>query len=222
MYKYFKRLIDITLSLIAFIILIPIFIPIAIILRFTGEGYVFYKQERIGYKNRKFLIFKFATMLKDSPNLGTGSLTLKDDPRVFPFGKFLRLTKINELPQLFNILIGDMSIVGPRPQMEVDFLKFPIEVQEVIYNVKPGLSGIGSIVFRDEQKILSDSTLPPHECYIKFIAPYKGALEIWYPENMSLRTDLLIIFLTVWTILFPESKLVFKVFKSLPERNNFY
>ena len=91
-------------------------VPVAIVLRLTGEGEVFFLQERVGKDGKPFKLYKFATMLKNSPNMGTGTVTLKHDPRVLPVGRFLRKTKINELPQLLNILIGDMSVVGPRPQ----------------------------------------------------------------------------------------------------------
>lgn len=218
MYPILKRLIDILLSLIALSILMVIFIPIIILLRFTGEGEIFYFQKRVGYKNQYFYIWKFATMLKNSPNMGTGSLTLRNDPRVTPMGGFLRKTKINELPQVFNVLKGDMSLVGPRPQMEVDFKAFPEPIQEVIYNVKPGITGIGSIVFRDEEKIISESELPPREVYETIIAPYKGELEVWYQQHLSLYTDLMLIFLTAWVIVFPQSQLYDKVFKDLPKR----
>ena len=110
------RIIDVFISVIAIILLLPVFIPIILILRFSGEGEVFYAQERVGRFRKPFRLLKFATMLKDSPTLPGGFLTLKDDPRVLPIGKFLRKTKINELPQLFNIIKGDMSFIGPRPQ----------------------------------------------------------------------------------------------------------
>lgn len=216
--KIIKKTIDILISLIVLSLLMIIFMPIIILLRFTGEGEIFYFQKRVGYKNQYFYIWKFATMLKNSPNMGTGSLTLRNDPRVTPIGRFLRKTKINELPQIFNVLKGDMSLVGPRPQMEVDFKAFPGDIQEVIYNVKPGITGIGSIVFRDEEKIISESPLTPREVYEKVIAPYKGALELWYQKHISLYTDIIIIFLTAWVVLFPKSELHFKVFKDLPAR----
>ena len=184
----------------------------------TGEGYVFYFQKRIGFKNQYFDIWKFATMLKNSPNMGTGSLTLRNDPRVTPVGKYLRKSKVNELPQLINVLLGSMSVVGPRPQMEIDFKSYSKDIQKVIYNVRPGITGIGSIIFRDEERIISESDLPPREIYEKLIAPYKGALEIWYQKNISFYTDLMIILLTIWVILFPESDLHFKIFKDLPKR----
>ncbi len=222
MYKIIKRIIDIILSLIALSVLMVIFIPIIILLRLTGEGEIFYFQKRVGYQNQYFYIWKFATMLKNSPNMGTGSLTLRNDPRVTPVGKFLRKTKINELPQVFNVLKGDMSLVGPRPQMEVDFKAFPEAVQKVIYNVKPGITGIGSIVFRDEEKIISESNLPPREVYEQVIAPYKGALELWYQQHLSFYTDVMIIFLTAWVIVFPQSQLHYTIFKDLPARPAFF
>ena len=206
------------MSVLAITVLSPLLIPVIIILLLTGEHYVFYGQTRVGYKNRNFKIWKFATMLKNSPNLGTGSLTLKNDPRVFPFGRFLRRTKINELPQIFNILLGDMSVVGPRPQMTVDFLKFPDHVQKVIYDAVPGMTGIGSIIFRDEEKWISSHDGDKHEYYRDFIAPYKGALELWYLEHISLWTDAVLVFLTAWVIVYPESALVYKIFRDLPAR----
>jgi lipopolysaccharide/colanic/teichoic acid biosynthesis glycosyltransferase len=216
--KYLKRFFDIVLSAVAIVVLSPLLVPIMVILKLTGEHYIFYGQKRVGYKNRQFWIWKFATMLKASPSLGTGSLTLKNDPRVFPFGRFLRKTKINELPQIFNILLGDMSIVGPRPQMEVDFLKFPENVQAVIYNTVPGMTGIGSIIFRDEEKWISAFEGDRHEFYRQHIAPYKGELELWYQKHLTLYTDFMLIFLTAWVILFPYTELVHKIFRNLPAR----
>jgi lipopolysaccharide/colanic/teichoic acid biosynthesis glycosyltransferase len=157
-------------------------------------------------------------MLKASPGIGTGSLTVRNDPRVLPIGKFLRRTKINEIPQLVNVLIGNMSFVGPRPQMEVDFFKFPDHVQKVIYNTNPGITGIGSIIFRDEERLISTVQGDVHEFYKEHIAPYKGEVEIWYQKHLSFYTDFMILFLTAWAIVAPESELVYSVFKDLPER----
>lgn len=222
MYKnFFKRFFDIILSFFAIIILSPLLIPVVLGLLFTGEHYVFYLQERIGYNNKKFNIYKFATMLKNSPNIGTGLHTTLKDPRILPMGGFLRKTKINELPQLFNILFGSMSIIGPRPLVDKTFEPYSDIVKENIYKVKPGLSGIGSIVFRDEEILLSNSKIPISEFYSKYISPYKGDLELWYQRNISLYTDFMIIFLTIWVVLFPKSNLVFKVFKDLPEKPDF-
>ena len=215
------RIIDVLLSVLALLVLLPLIIPIVAILLLTGEHKVFYSQTRIGYKNQNFKILKFATMLSNSANMGSGSLTLKNDPRVLPFGSFLRKTKINELPQILNIIIGDLSIVGPRPQMKVDFEKYSDEVQRKIYNVRPGLTGIGSIVFRDEESLISVASEKenPHDFYKRVIAPYKGELEIWYQENCNLILDFQLIFMTAWAIVSPETRLYEKWFKDLPKRS---
>ena len=216
MYKFLKRLTDILIAGLALIILSPILILAIIILLLTGEHEVFYYQKRIGYKNRPFYILKFATMLKNSVNMGTGHITLRNDPRVTWFGKILRITKINELPQIINVFKGDMSIVGPRPLMESGFKLYSEEIQSKIYNVKPGITGIGSLVFRDEEKLISASDDPV--AMYAIISPYKGALEMWYQKNASLYVDFMIIFLTAWSILFPNNTLQNKVFKDLPAK----
>ena len=220
MYLFFKRIIDILLSLFALLILLPLFIPIIFILKFSSEGEVFYFQERIGYNQTKFKIWKFATMLKDSMNLGTQSITLKNDFRVTRPGKLLRKTKINELPQIINILKGDISIVGPRPLVDKTFNAYSEEIKSKIYDIKPGLTGIGSIVFRDEESLISSvQGEDPHQFYKRVIAPYKGEIEMWYQKNMSLLLDFKLIFLTAWLIIFSKSKLYEKWFKDLPNRN---
>jgi lipopolysaccharide/colanic/teichoic acid biosynthesis glycosyltransferase len=220
MYFIIKRLFDILVSIITLIILLPLFIPIIITLRFTSEGEVFYFQERIGFQNKRFQIWKFATMLKNSMNIGTGSITLQNDFRVTPIGKFLRKSKINELPQIINILKGDISLVGPRPLVTKTFAAYNEDVQSKIYNVKPGLTGIGSIIFRDEESIISAvKDEDPHEFYKRIIAPYKGELEMWYQSNCSFLLDLQLIFMTAWVILIPTSKLYEKWFKDLPKRS---
>lgn len=212
-----KRLLDILLSGLALIVLAPLLIPIVIALRFTGEGEIFYGQNRVGKNGNIFKLLKFATMLKDSPNLGTGFITTKGDPRVLPLGAFLRKTKINELPQLINIFLGDMSIIGPRPQTKSHVDLFEEGVRKEIFKVRPGLSGIGSIVFRDEETILSHSPKGYQRCFAEDITPYKGALELWYIQNKSLVLDILLIVLTLCAVLAPESKLHFKLLKGLPE-----
>jgi len=222
MYKMLKRGFDIVASSIALIILSPLLIPIVIGLKLTGEGYIFYLQERVGLNNRHFNIYKFATMLKDSPNMKGGLITTKKDPRITPMGDFLRKTKINELPQLLNILIGDMSIVGPRPVMQKSFDQYPPDVQAVIYNVKPGLSGIGSIIFRDEEELITqvkDRGEDTWGFYCNKIYPFKGELEKWYQSHASIWVDFKIIILTAWVIIFPQSQLIYRWFPDLPQRN---
>ena len=157
-------------------------------------------------------------MLKNSINMATGSLTLRNDPRILPMGKFLRKTKINELPQFINVVKGDMSVVGPRPQMEIDFLKYPELVQEKLYDFKPGITGVQQVIFRDEEKWISECDGDKHEFYKNHIAPYKGELELWYQKNVSASTDLKIIFLTCWVILFSKSNLPYRLLNNLPNK----
>src|SRR5690554_5258606 len=190
-----QRLLDIVFSGLALLVLSPLLVPIAIALRLTGEGEVFFIQQRVGRGGKPFGLYKFATMLKDSPNLGTGTVTVKDDPRVLPMGRFLRRTKINELPQLLNIFRGDMSIVGPRPQTQRCFDAFPARSQAEIVKVRPGLSGIGSIVFRDEEELMH-AAKDPERFYDDVIMPYKGQLEEWYVAHQGVGTYLKSILLT--------------------------
>lgn len=221
MYKIIKRFFDILSSGVALIILSPLLIPIMIGLKLTGEGYIWYKQERVGYKNKPFLIWKFATMLLNSPNMSGGVITTKRDPRITPMGGFLRKSKINELPQLINIFKGDMSVVGPRPVMKVSFDAYPEHVQKVIYNVKPGLTGIGSIIFRDEEELITEVRNRGEdtwEFYSQKIYPFKGEVEKWYQANQGFIIDVKIILVTAWVILNPESEIVYKWFKDLPKR----
>ena len=209
------RFFDVVLSGLGLIVLSPLLIPIVLFLKFSGEGEIFFLQERVGKNRDMFKLFKFATMLKDSPSMGTGTVTMKNDPRVLPAGKFLRKTKINELPQLLNVFIGHMSLVGPRPQALRCFDAFPVESQDIIVQVKPGLSGIGPIVFRGEEDILEgySGTL---DFYNNVIGPYKGDVEAWYVANEGLITYFSLILLTVWVVLFPKSDLVWRLFKDLP------
>jgi lipopolysaccharide/colanic/teichoic acid biosynthesis glycosyltransferase len=196
--------------------LLPLLVPVVIILRFTGEGYVFYRQERVGKGGRLFGLYKFATMLKDSPSLPGGLLTQKGDARILPFGRILRVSKINEIPQLLNVLRGDMSLIGPRPQAQSHFDVFPEHVRKEIIKVRPGLSGIGSIMFRDEDLILAQCDGNEHEFYAKDIAPYKGKLEIWYIQHRSMMLDLMLIGLTIWVVLFPRTRMPRKFLGELP------
>jgi len=218
MYNLFiKRTLDIILAFLVLIVLLPILIPICLILLFSGEHQVIYFQKRIGKDLNPFFIWKFTTMLKNSENMGHGLLTVRKDPRVLPFGKFLRKTKINEIPQLINILIGDMSIVGPRPLIYNPYFN---GVGEQVYNSRPGLTGIGSIVFGDEEYLLSKTTMDKKEFYDNKISPYKGELELWYQKNLSFTTDLKLVLCTAWVILYPKSELPHKIFKDLPEKPN--
>ena len=209
------RFFDITLSALAILVLSILMLPIIFILKFTGEGEIFFFQERVGKDKKIFKLIKFATMVKNSPNIGTGTVTMKNDPRILPIGRFLRKTKINELPQLLNIFLGHMSVIGPRPQTPRCFEAFPESSQIIISQVKPGLSGIGPIIFRGEEDILEgfSGTL---DFYDNTIGPYKGKVEAWYKDKQTISTYFTLIILTVWVVLFPKSKLVWLIFNDLP------
>jgi lipopolysaccharide/colanic/teichoic acid biosynthesis glycosyltransferase len=215
LYQSSKRLLDILVALTALILLSPVFVIVSIALLFTGEHEVFYYQKRIGYKNKPFYIWKFATMLKNSPNMGTKEITLRNDPRVTPLGRFLRMSKLNELPQIINVLKGDMSIVGPRPLLEVSFNLYSEEVQQVIYQNRPGITGLGSLVFRDEEKLVSQAADP--KAYYAEMYAYKGALEMWYYENASMLTDITLIFLTAASLFEPDNNMAYRAFHGLPK-----
>ena len=221
MYNYFKRIADFFLALISLIILTPLMFPIIIGLLLTGEGYVWFKQKRVGYRNNKFTIWKFATMLKDSENMKGGIITILNDSRITPMGGFLRSSKINELPQLLNILTGKMSFIGPRPVMQKSFDTYPEDVKSFIYNVKPGLSGLGSLVFRNEEEIITrikEKGLDTWEYYKNEIYPYKGDLEKYYQENKGLFIDLKILIATLISVLIPKLNVSDLFFSNAPKK----
>ncbi len=210
------RFFDILFSGAALLLFSPLLVPIVIILKLTGEGEIFFLQNRIGKGGVQFKLYKFATMLKDSPNIGTGTVTMKDDPRVLPVGTFLRKTKINELPQLLNIFFGDMSVIGPRPLTIQNFGAYSQDTQRIIKQVRPGLSGVGSIIFRGEEEIMHNARASL-DFYSNTIAPYKGDLEEWYVSNKSLYIYFMAIFVTVWSVLIPKTKIAWRVFKNIPK-----
>jgi lipopolysaccharide/colanic/teichoic acid biosynthesis glycosyltransferase len=154
-------------------------------------------------------------MRKGSASIGTGTLTIKNDPRVLPFGKLLRKTKINELPQLINILLGDMSIVGPRPLTESSLNLYNVEVVYQIKKIRPGLSGVGSIVFRGEEDLLPEEK-KSLDFYTHIIAPYKGSLEIWYVKNATLKNYFKIIIITLTIIVLPKSSVIWVFLDDIP------
>ena len=209
------RFFDILFSFIAIIILTPFMIPIMIALKCSGEHYIFYEQPRIGKQGKVFGLLKFATMLKDSPNLPGGLFTSENDPRMLPMGKFLRRTKINELPQLLNIFVGQMSIIGYRPTVQQHFDGYPESAKQKLITTRPGLSGIGSIVFRNEEEMLQNQK-DKKDFHQTIIAPYKATLEVWYIEHKSLSNYFKLIFMTVQAVLHPNSKEWRSAFKDLP------
>lgn len=218
-YEFAKRTLDVVVSGTFLVLLLPLLLPIAVAQRLSGDGAIFFGQVRIGWKNRSFLIRKFATMRTGSEKEGSGLVTARNDSRVLPLGGFLRKTKLNEVPQLFNVLRGEMSLVGPRPVPQMCFDEYPPEVQDTIYLVKPGLTGVGSIVFRDELDLLEEAKeqgISHWDCYKDEIYPYKGQLERWYLKHRSFKLDLFLIFLTAWVLVRPKSRLLFRFYPSLP------
>ncbi len=213
----FIRGLDILFSAVAIIILSPLLIFICFLLLLTGEGKVFYLQSRIGLKREEFNLIKFATMLEDSPNIGSGELTEKDDPRVLPVGRFLRASKINELPQLLNILKGQMSFVGPRPQTKKYFSLYADDVKAALYNIKPGLTGIASLVFRNEEELFG-IVQNPITFDEQILVPYKGKLEVWFSKNKSIFLYLKIILLTILAVISPNKDIANLFFTNLPKR----
>lgn len=222
MYIVIKRLFDLALSLFLIIVLLPVFISIIFIQILFNKADVFYLQKRIGYKNITFGIIKFSTMAKNSEHLPGGLITVRNDPRVTKIGKYLRQSKLNELPQLFNVLIGQMSFVGPRPLTKKGFELYSGEVQSFIYQSKPGITGVSSVLFRDEEKLVSSSKLSPEAFYKQRIFPYKGELEQWYFKNKSLFVDLVILLLTGLKIILPNCKLEYRILPTLPKNKIFY
>jgi len=215
-----KRLFDILIALIALMFLAIPFLVVIVVLRLTGEGNVWYRQDRVGYQGKHFKVFKFCTMRVGSEFTGNKDITVRGDPRVLPVGRVLRMTKLNELPQILNVLFGDMSIVGWRPLVPRGFGDYSDYVKENIVKQKPGITGIGSIVFRDEEAIVTEAGEQGkdlHETYRDHILPYKGAVELWYNEHRNMLIDMQVIFLTAWAIVSPGNDLVFKWFKGLPE-----
>ncbi len=209
------RFFDIFLSFSALAILFPFFLILIIILKFTGEGEIFYLQKRIGLQRKKFNLYKFATMNKNSPDHGHGNITVKNDPRILPLGKFLRDTKVNELPQLLNIFIGDMSIIGPRPLVEDGFNSYPIDLSLKMEKIKPGISGLASLILRNEEEVLS-KTSSPKDFHSNVLVPYKAEVEIWYDKRKNFKNYLLLILLTLVIVIFPRTKILRFFFKNIP------
>ena len=209
------RIIDLSFSIAALIILSPLLAIICVILKCTGEGEILFIQDRVGQFGKSFKVIKFATMLKDSPKMGSGTITSKNDPRILPVGKLLRKTKINELPQLLNVIWGQMSLIGPRPHAKRDLIGVQPEVLNILFTLKPGLSGIGSIVFRNEEEILN--TLDdPRPFYDSIIAPYKASLEVWYSQNKSAYLNLQLILITILIVMRSGAVKVHDIFPDLP------
>jgi lipopolysaccharide/colanic/teichoic acid biosynthesis glycosyltransferase len=192
-----KRFFDITACLIALLFFLPFFAVVAVIIRINSSGPVFYRGWRTGLNGKLFRIFKFRTMVVDAEKLG-GSSTALNDPRLTEIGKFLRKYKIDELPQLTNILMGDMSFVGPRPQVE-KYTKLYNDDEQIILSVRPGLTDYASIKFINLDQILGDESVD--ERYLKEIEPEKNRLRMKYAKENSFWIDIKIILMTLMQML---------------------
>lgn len=178
----------------------PLLLVISLIIKITSKGSVFYKQSRVGILNTDFLVWKFRTMKVDADKVGLLTVGGRDS-RITHFGYILRKYKLDELPQLFNVLLGTMSLVGPRPEVRKYVTYYKSDYLRVL-NVKPGITDWASIMYRDENKILEKSINPEYD-YIHIIIPDKIKYNLIYIENSSVKEYFKIIFNTIWRIVFP-------------------
>jgi lipopolysaccharide/colanic/teichoic acid biosynthesis glycosyltransferase len=190
-----KRILDVTGSAIGLLLLLPVLAVVAVIIKLNSPGPIFFRQERVGLQGRMFRIFKFRSMVVGAQRAGT-ALTVRTDPRITRTGLFLRRSKIDELPQLINVLAGDMSIVGPRPEVP-EFMKFYTPTQRaIILSMRPGITDYAAILFRDESSLL-DGVLDPVEVYRREIMPAKFAQYERYSHEIGLLNDLRIVVATI-------------------------
>lgn len=199
-----KRLFDIIFSLIGLIVLSPLFMVLALIIAFSSPGGVFFRGERVGQYGKPFMIFKFRSMIKDAEGKGKWNVGDNDD-RITPIGHFLRNTKIDELPQLINVLIGNMSFVGPRPEL-LYYVDMYTEEEKRILDLKPGMTDWASITNFDQFEVFTKAE-DPDEAYLSYIRPLKLQLQLYYLENNSLFSDIKIIFWTIYKVTFRTQKL---------------
>ena len=188
-----KRILDIVVSLIGLICLLPLLLLVAVLIKLDSTGPIFFRQERIGMRFRPFQILKFRTMVQDSLTRGQ-SITVGDDPRITRVGRFLRKTKIDELPQLINVLRGEMTFVGPRPEVPQYVELFRQDYEEIL-KIRPGITDLASIKYRDEAALLGNSENPEQE-YVTRVLPDKINLGKEYIRCSSLAFDLRLIFKT--------------------------
>lgn len=182
-----KRVFDIAIALLGLLFLLPVFALVALMIKLDSRGRSFFRQERMGRGFRPFFIYKFRTMVEDAPHKG-GAITFGEDPRITPLGKFLRKTKIDELPQLLNVLKGDMSFVGPRPEVR-QYVELFRQDYEQILKVRPGITDLASLKYRDEATMLGQYEKPEEE-YLSRILPDKIALGKEYIRRSSFFFDL--------------------------------
>lgn len=192
------RFLDFIFSFLGIVILMPFFILVSILIKLNSKGSLIYKQSRVGLNNVDFFVFKFRTMKMNSDK--SGLLTVGGrDPRITSIGFYLRKYKLDELPQLFNVLIGDMSLVGPRPEVR-KYVDLYTKEQLKVLNVKPGITDYASIEYANENEILGKAN-DPNKVYIQEIMPAKIQLNMRYIQNISLKEYFKIILLTIKKIM---------------------
>lgn len=198
-YRTSKRLIDLAGAATGLALLSPIFVAVALGVRLSSAGPILFKQQRLGRLGRPFVIYKFRTMDQAvEPMESASQVTAAGDARVSAIGRFLRKYKLDELPQLVNVLRGEMSLVGPRPEVERYARHYPVEYERILA-VRPGITDLATLAYRNEEQILARSS-EPERLYISEVLPAKIRLSLRYLEEQSLRTDVLILFRTLWTV----------------------
>ena len=195
--KYGKRIFDIVATLIGGVLLLPVIIPIALWIKFSSKGPLFYVQKRVGKDFKEFDLYKFRSMIIDADKIGP-SVTSGDDPRITKVGKIIRRTKIDELPQLLNVLQGDMSLVGPRPEV-MKFIETQREAYKKVLSIKPGITDNAAIEFRDEETIMEQYE-DKEQAYINIVLPKKIQLYYHYIDSISFTNDIKLILQTLKVI----------------------
>lgn len=192
-----KRILDIILSLLFILLFFWLYIIISILILIFSSGPIIFTQKRVGYKGKLFNLYKFRTMSVNAESQGP-QITIKDDPRITSIGRILRRTKLDELPSLWNVIKGDMSLVGPRPEVP-GYIKYYKPEWMKIFNIKPGITDLATLQFRDEETILNTAK-NIEQAYIEVVLPIKIKIALQYLENRSLGTDIKILLSTIWAL----------------------
>lgn len=217
-----KRTIDSLLSFFAIITLLPVVLMIALLIKLSAPGPVFFRQSRVGLHKRKFNLVKFRTMVQEADQKGP-LVTAKNDTRITPIGRILRRTKLDELPTLWNVFIGDMSLVGPRPEA-VKYVEHYHPEWIKVFSVRPGITDLATLQFRDEESVL-EYAKDRERAYFEVVLPIKMKLALEYVEKQSILLDLKILFLTVWGITLgrvfakPDNSLALKAINQIKQQN---
>lgn len=195
---FFKKLLDILLALLLFILLLPIFIILSLAVKFTSKGEIIFKQKRVGKYGKEFYVLKFRTMVTDAERLGKQITVGERDPRITSIGHFLRKFRLDEFPQLINVIKGEMSFVGTRPEVP-HYVNFYDDEMMATLLLEPGITGTASIFFKDEAKMLEIEP-DAEKCYINHILPVKMRLNLDYIKDLSIWYDIKLIFKTVFAV----------------------